>query len=106
MSFKIGQKIICVENHCMNLVKRGQIFIIKDIRVCSCGNVSLSLHGYADSYMGTTCFKCKTIYLGRYFRSTLFRPLIYDGNAIVEILEKFAPIEERSDIEIKEPIAS
>lgn len=43
MSFRIGQKVVCIKDHSQGVIKEGQTFIIKNIKTYKCGCVGYDL---------------------------------------------------------------
>ena len=96
MNFKVGQKVVCVKDHSMGIVKKGQIFTVLDTENCcvQCIDVGVDID---SKYIGTRCRFCGHLSFKNMLFSRLFRPLQTD-TCHDEILEKFKSPEEQPDI--------
>jgi hypothetical protein len=103
---KVGDRVVCVKAHgnpeCG--VKKGAIYTIRDVKQCSCGSIAFDVGIIGTSPLGS-CRLCKK----RYFKSIgiwwisarSFAPITYNS-AMDELLNKEI-VEEKADIQIKEP---
>lgn len=94
--FKIGQKIVCIENPkwlptviMVNRPKPKEVCEV--IGFSSANGIDLILKGYETNSIGGE----------NAFRSINFKPIEYQSSS-KEILEKFKLVEERADVKIKE----
>lgn len=110
-NFKIGQKIICVnddgfDNGMAHPIK-NKIYSIESFSCCNgCGVATIVLKEIISTGIGLSCTKCNNDFecnkiKRAEFRTERFRPLQYES-AINEILEKLKITEEKSDVKIKE----
>ncbi len=99
----IGQKVICVKARLNIPIKEGKIYTIIGIYECSCGRIKLDIGETVGMIsMGTRCDCGKCIFTFIWhFDSCRFCPI--DSYLIPnkEIIGNL--IEERQDIQIKEP---
>ena len=96
MNFKVGQKVVCVKDHSMGIVKKGQIFKVWDTEYCCmpCIDIGIDIN---SEVLGTKCKYCGHISFKNMLDSRLFAPLKTD-TCHNEILEKFKSPEEQPDI--------
>lgn len=83
--FEVGKKVICIKDHSMGVVKRGDIFELHSIRKspCGCGAIELDVNIPTPSYAKSViCTRCSTKTLGTpttwWVRSDRFAP--YDDS--------------------------
>lgn len=102
MNFYPGQKIVCVDEFMGSLCgeplpEKNKIYICDEIFTEN-NRTGVYLRGFnfVNPFTG--------IRIG--YTIHAFRPLDLDGSATKEVLEKFAPVEEKPDVEITEPCTS
>jgi hypothetical protein len=109
--FKVGQKVVCIDDlvtkiytrEKINILKNGKVYIITHINYCSkCNREPLQLKGVYLP-LKILCI-CGTRINETSFRSDRFRPLQSDYNIISnkDIIKEI--IKEKSDIPIKKKI--
>ena len=76
MNFKIGQEVVCVKSHSQGIVKAGELYIIKDLKLCaSCKTLDIDV-GIINPTTHTGCFCGKTFKSkASWFNYSLFKPL-------------------------------
>lgn len=106
--FRIGQKVVCVSTTVpQGHYKKDNIYTISHICYCPgckqeilfCGINSTPPAKLLQCTCGTT-FNSDTYEMGA--KSNCFAPLSYSTNCNKEIIEKFSPLEEKSDVKIRE----
>lgn len=43
MNFKVGQEVVCVKTHSQGVVKEGEIYVVKDMKIDCCKELSLDV---------------------------------------------------------------
>lgn len=91
--FKIGQKVVCVNDKRHNLklagmlpIKKGEIYTIIDIKECSCGEVKLDV-GLKAEIVRSKCW-CGIVDFGYWNNSRRFRPITESENFATDVIEK------------------
>ena len=105
--FKIGQKVVCVDNSGCSELILNKIYTIYEIIECmKCHTAGLVLN--ISTYMYTEYCRCcqcgnrrKTRNEKHSYNSKRFRPLDYDIISNKDIIGELT--EEKADVEIKEP---
>ena len=102
---KVGDRVVCVRAHLNPKcgLKKGAIYSIVNIKLCSCGGASFDV-GIAGSCNHGKCFKCKKRYSKQptiwWISSRSFAPISYNS-AHDELINK-AITEEKADIKVTE----
>lgn len=103
MSFRVGQKVVCVSKHpSRSDLVVGRIYIIHDISKCVCGNIGLNVGlPNVQGCIGTRCGLCGLFQglseTGFYPRASRFRPLIEDLTAELARKEAGRIVEEKPE---------
>ena len=106
MSFKIGEKVICIKNHSEGIVLKGEEHIVNGYGCCDCNTITLESVYYGVDIQNKICRcqHCNTRGMtGKNWELdvSLFRKASRQkrkSNAITQKLVKIQIIEERSDI--------
>lgn len=100
-TFKVGQKVVCVDDFGVYGVRKGQMYVIAGIgRSCGCFPDQLNLQGLV-SPEPLPCAKCEAL-TEPTFRSGRFRPLIEDLTASLARTESERWVEEKQE-HVNEP---
>ena len=75
--FELGQKIVCVKSHSEGVVKEGEIYIVKDLRLCSkCKDLDIDVGIKTNLPLGQCCCNHAAFTNGiHWLAHDLFRPL-------------------------------
>lgn len=101
---KVGDRVVCVKGHpspeCS--LKKGVEYTILNTNACSCGGITIDVGVPLPLNLFSGCY-CKKIINGSvwWLDPNLFRPISYNS-AMDELLNKEI-VEEKADIQIKEP---
>lgn len=97
MNWNIGQYIVCIKDHSQGVIKKGQTFIVKDIRIKPCCRYSQLDIGFS-SYAGlvSCCIGRKDELVGKtdWFNETLFAPIDLEEISIEEAFENANELQE------------
>ena len=75
--FELGQTIICVKNHSQGAVKEGEIYTVKDLKLCpKCKllTIDVGIKPVHDSFL-CICRHTEYNHTAYWFSHTRFRPL-------------------------------
>lgn len=98
--YEIGQQVVCVKTHSQGVVKEGQIYPLKGMRIGCCGQLLLDI-GITPLYEYNVCGECRKSYKNTdawWLSAELFRPL--DDLYNTEIEELMNEVNERQPFEI------
>lgn len=99
MEFHIGQDIVCIKTHSLNIVKEGELHKVQSLQECpcKCGGVEIHVGIFYESKPSEKPFaKCQTcgfiqVNDGKHWLdSSLFRPLdeLVNISELTSVLEK------------------
>jgi len=100
--FKIGQKVVCIDNSgCQELLK-NEIYTVDDLNICpNCGNYSINLNISVIDNRKSRCNRCFNIFEGVKFATYKPERFVSVQYAIIsnkEIIKEIIP--EKSDLPI------
>jgi len=96
--YEIGQKIVCVKTHSQGVVKEGQLFVVKNLRLCvNCKVLDIDVGIRLESRMACSC-GCVTFCQAWWLHHFLFKPL--DELFNEEIAELMTEINEKAPFEL------
>ena len=104
MEFHIGMDVVCIETHPNGIVKDGEVYTIKGLRIHpypKCNEQEIDIGRKADNKVGdiVQCHKGHGITYAHsgiwWLRATRFKPLdtLVDISELTEVLENSAPFE-------------
>ena len=95
MSFKIGDRVVCVDvstiipNTVVLYIKKDHAYVISGITKCDCGSIKFSLEGINQPMLFQICSNCRVPHKTRLYSSWRFRKLDDDfGAKIAERIEQ------------------
>jgi len=73
--FYVGQRVVCIKDHSLRFIKKGDTFTVLDINSCSCGDIHLLV--LTTNHPAYRCGICNIIHeKGDWYASSqLFAPL-------------------------------
>jgi hypothetical protein len=92
--FRIGQKVVCIESHSQNVVVKGQIYVVKGLKVCPiCGHLDVDVGIKPPVKSFSTCSGCGTCIESSiwWLRASRFAPIEEIGETTYdEIMEPYS----------------
>lgn len=86
--FYIGQKIVAIKDHSQGIFKKGDEFVVLDIKKC-CENTLIEI-GLEWGNRNTICF-CSKNHSGNWFADWMFAPIELSTTTFEDVIKQVEP---------------